>query len=168
MGKKRKVHEYGNSFAVVLDKQVCRLFEIDHTTELEMAVIDDRITFRPIVDRARRDRERTNQPDRFQLAKLVKVLATKYKLSSDDFQRLSNDGMRWAMFVKVVSVSRWVDAVTVKRLVHCLDRLRDLEEAGTTEPWAITIDAALLAFPPAIAATSPEQTASAAKYGTST
>jgi hypothetical protein len=131
----------GTSLSLVVPKPVCRAHRFDRRTKFVMSYEDDRLVFRAI---ARADR--TGQPDRHLLTKLLEALA-KRGMKATDFDRLSHDGTKWRVFMTDVSIGGPIDLVTFARLRECLGRRRDLERAKTTEPWSNTVDAVLLAIP---------------------
>lgn len=151
--QKRKIITVGNSFAVVIPKEVCRLLRLDRKTEVNLVLQDDNILIRPI-QRA----DRTGQPDRFRVGKVIVILTQHYGMSQADFARLSADGASWTRFVADVQIGGHLNLITVARLDECLGRRRELERARKTESWDETVDAVVLKIP----SDQPVATASAA------
>jgi antitoxin component of MazEF toxin-antitoxin module len=140
--RNRKIVTIGSSFGVVIPKHVCRLLQLDRTTEISMHLEDDRIVIRA-VNRA----DRARQPDRHRLGRVVTVLVNHYKMGRSEFERLSHDGTSWRAFLADVEIGGYVDPITVARLDECLVRRREVERQRVAELWPDTIDAVLLQIP---------------------
>lgn len=134
-----KVTTIGNSFGVTLPRHLCRALRIDRTAVLELIRNGPQMSLQ-VVSRG----DRAGQPDRFDLAMLMRVL-DRLGMTETDFVRLSYDGTPWRTFHMDVDVGGCVDLVTVARLRACAARRGKPEYRA--EPWSETVDAVLLAIP---------------------
>ena len=142
--RNRKIVAIGNSFGVVIPKQLCRLLRLDRTTEVSVALQNENIVVRAI-NRA----DRTGQPDRFRVGKPLAILVMHYGMTPEHFDRLSHDGTSWSRFTGDVEIGGYLDLITVARLDEVLGRRRELERARITETWERTLDVVLLRVPSA-------------------
>ena len=130
---KRKLVTIGNSFALVVDKQVCRLLRVNRETTFRLYLQDGCLVFQPI-----RPSKPTPRLDHLRLHKVMRALSAK-GLSPAHFQRLSRDGTRYGAFLARISINDdALDRVTIGRLERCLVRRNERRES-----WTDTIDAVL-------------------------
>ena len=140
--KKLKVITVGNSFAITLPKQACRLLRIDRSTKMELSYNDHQLTLRPV---ARADS--SDRIDKLQVARILRPLLLHFGLPQDVFKRISHDGTPLKTFLMDVDVGGHVDIVTLARLQVCLTRRREAERTDSSETWEETADAALIDVP---------------------
>lgn len=137
LSTRRKLIATGHSFALVVDRQVCRLLRLNRDTKFRMHLEGDRIVFEPI-----RPASPPPRLDHIRLHRLMVALNVK-GLSPAHFQRLSHDGVRYGVFFGLISINDdTLDRVTIKRLERCLARRREVRES-----WDDTIDAVLAEIP---------------------
>jgi antitoxin component of MazEF toxin-antitoxin module len=143
MSNAYRVITAGNSFAVTLPVQYCRLLSIDQTTELVPSIEEGCIVYRPV---RKQPTAPTSSPVgealRFrELERLMESLDM-HGLSKRHFERIRHDTMDLLEFVGRIGLGRDVDPVTVQRLQKCLERQTTRREA-----WESTITAVLAEFP---------------------
>jgi hypothetical protein len=121
----------GTSLAVILPRQLCRLRQIDRTTEMTIELEGEYIVLKPKVIK------KPSEPGRVlayaRLANLMRTLEG-LGLTRERFLRLSHDGTRLQTFLTDISIRGLLDPITVERLEKCLERRRTVDES-----WDATI-----------------------------
>lgn len=143
MAKLQKIISVGNSYAITINRKLCRLMRIDHTTQISMTIEDgDTILIRPV-----RTTDRTGQPDRHRMYRTMKALIERHNLSATEFALIRNDNTSWRTFLTNVQVGGYADLTTVARLVACLQLRSDALRTGEDIPWQTTIDTVREMYP---------------------
>lgn len=141
MSKKlRKVIAVGNSLAVVLGTELCRLKRIDRTTKVKVFLEDERIVIEPIIG----PRVPRNHAER---VRLFLALTQLPGFTSEYYDRLRHDDMDWMKFARCLQFDTPVDPITIERIAACFERRRDLQRARSDEPWSVTVNVAIALVP---------------------
>jgi len=136
MARKRKLTTVGNSFALVIDKQICRLLRLNADTEFAMHLDGERIVFEPI----RRD-EPPRRIDRVAVHRMMRTLLAG-GLSPEAFKKLHPTRVPLFAFMGQLTISDDIDPVVVKRIEMCVERRRAVRES-----WDVTVEAVLAEIP---------------------